>query len=149
MHVERWPWKWLKWAIGQLRQQARAPDMSGKVRPTCQIQWYRDLSGKRGTEFSVWKNLGPASTWLYRILYCIFQSSYRSQVTCSNEEITDKKNYSTINKWTIYIFNNLCIKHLICTNYNIHHSPKYRAKLLRGPKARVSPEQPSLSPDRF
>ena len=34
VHVARWLRKWPKWAIGQLRQLSRAPDMSGNVRTT-------------------------------------------------------------------------------------------------------------------
>ena len=52
VHVARWLRKWPKWAIGQLRQLSRAPDMSGKVRTT----WISDDIGTC-SEKKVWNSV--------------------------------------------------------------------------------------------
>ena len=70
VHVARWLRKWPKWAIGQLRQLSRAPDMSGKVRSTwisddigtCpEKKVWNSVSGKYRTSLHLITGPGPKS----------------------------------------------------------------------------------------
>ena len=56
MHVAGWLRKWPKWAMGSTSAAGLGGWHVRKSPDNVNIRWYRDLSGKKGMEFSVRKN---------------------------------------------------------------------------------------------
>ena len=55
VHVAGWLRKWPKWAVGTTSVFMPGAWHVRKSPDNVNIRWYRDLSGKKGMEFSVWK----------------------------------------------------------------------------------------------
>ena len=95
VHVARWLRKWPKWAIGSTSAAESGAWHIRKSPDNVNIRWYRDLSGKKGMEFSVRKIL-PASTCLQPQRTCTWNLKLKFQskleLRCRNHAIQKPKN---------------------------------------------------------